>query len=156
MNWTFRIALPVCILALCGCGMLGLKPEHSPGVETEIEKSERYARESRTLSHLAALEAGISDFVKAESRIPTSLQQLVPKFIAEIPTVELAIPGHRPTSETQHYPSDVIRNGAVDGTRIWDTGRWGYVYNDRQVIVFVDCTHLSSRNKPWYQERGVF
>ncbi len=37
-----------------------------------------------------------------------------------------------------------------------DTGKWGYVFNESQVVVFIDCTHKSGRGRPWYQERGVY
>lgn len=154
---TLRL-LPLLLLpAASGCvGGWGLKPESSPGIDAEVSQAEKNARESRTLSHLAALELAVSDYIKAEGRIPPKLEALVPKFAAEVPSVDLGVKGHRETADAVYYPSDVIRDGAVDGTRIKDSGRWGFVHNDRQVIIFVDCTHKSSRGRPWYKERGVF
>jgi hypothetical protein len=48
------------------------------------------------------------------------------------------------------------RGGKIDGTRLKDTGRWGYASNGRRVIVFIDCTHPDSRGKPWHRARGMF
>lgn len=150
-------ALAAALAGLCACGRhLGLRSESSPGIETEIAQAERNALESRTLSHLAALELSVEDFIKAEGKIPGALEELVPKYIAEVPTVSMGIRGHRENASVQRYASDVIRGQVIDGTRLKDTGRWGYAHNDRQVILFVDCTHFSSRGKPWYRERGVF
>ncbi|MBI3550299.1 MAG: hypothetical protein HY078_14765 [Elusimicrobia bacterium] len=144
-------------VAAAGCGFtFGLKNERSAGIESEIQRSERNTRESRTLSNLAAIENALSDFIKAEGKIPPRLDFLVPKYLSEVPSCDSAIGHHKESNDVRVYPSTVIRNGAIDGSQIRDTGNWGYVFNDRQVIVFVDCKHMSTRGKPWYLERGVF
>lgn len=153
------VFLPACAaaLALCGCGWnFGLRDERPSGIDNEVRAAERGAMESRTLSHLAAIENAVADYVKSEGDIPARLDVLIPKYLAEIPAAAPGLRPHKETNEVQLYPADVIRDGAVDGSRLQDTGKWGYVHNDRQVIVFVDCTHSSSRGKPWYRERGVF
>jgi hypothetical protein len=117
---------------------------------------EAAVRESRTLTGLAQIEAALSDFYKSERRIPRKLDELVPKFLAEVPSVETGVRGHKDTAAVQYYVGEIIRDGQIDGSRIDDTGKWGYAQNERQVIVFVDCTHQNSKGVPWYQVRGVF
>lgn len=121
-----------------------------------MEQADRYSRESHTLSNLAVLEKGIEDYLKSERRIPRALDILIPKFLAEIPAVELGMRNHRDNSNVRYYSPEIIENGVINGARLRDSGQWGYVHSDRQVIVFVDCTHLNSRSRPWYKERGVF
>jgi hypothetical protein len=153
---------PVLLLALAlpmlaGCGLFSGRPVRRSGndVEAALESSERSARESRTISNLAALEKSLGDFVRHEGRIPENLDLLVPKYAAEIPPVDTGVGGHRASSNVTYYRSDVIRDRVVDGSRLKDTGGWGYAYNDRQVILFVDCTHSNSRKRPWYREAGI-
>lgn len=144
------------VLALCGCrGLLG-RDDIALQVDAEVRDSERQVRESRTLSSLAKIEASLSDYIKIEKRIPAKLEWLIPKYIAEIPSVEIGVKGHAETSEVKIYPSDILRDGKISGARLLDTGKWGYVFNERQVVIFVDCTHKSGRGRPWYQERGVY
>lgn len=144
------------ILALCGCRAVMGRDEISLQVDNEVRDSERQARESRTLSSLARIESSLSDYIKIEKRIPPKLEWLIPKYMAEIPPVEIGVKGHAETSEVKIYPSDILRDGRISGARLMDTGKWGYVFNDRQVVIFVDCTHKSARGRPWYQERGVY
>lgn len=141
---------------LAGCGVSGFfsaKPANE--LDTEFEKSERSARESRTVSNLAALEKSLDDYVRHEGRIPEKLDDLVPKYAAEIPSADTAVSGHRASSRVTYYGADVIRDKVVDGGRLKDTGGWGYAFNNRQVVVFVDCTHPNTRKRPWYREIGA-
>lgn len=152
----FSLILAVAALSFSGCrGMIG-RDEISRQVDSDVLNSERQVRDSRTLSSLAKIESSLSDYIKTEKRIPAKLEWLVPKYLAEIPPVEIGVAGHAESSEVKVYPSDVLRDGQIIGARILDTGKWGYVFNERQVVIFVDCTHKSSRGRPWYQERGVY
>jgi len=142
-------------LALAGCRGLGLKEEPAAELERDFQNSDREVRETRTLSGLAQIETALAGYVREQRRIPKKLSDLVPKYLADIPAVDAAAGGHQETSEVKYYPADLLRDGEVDGTRLRDTGRWGYVHNDRQVVIFVDCTHPSSRGRPWYREKGI-
>lgn len=150
-----RLAAFVLFAALLsGCrGMLG--EAVSPEVEADADEVERKAKEVQTISAIAKIEESIAAYVKAERKIPERLEDLVPKYLGEIPPVTGA-GKHRETSAVRIYPANTLRDGHVDGTRLRDSGRWGYVYNDRQVIVFVDCTHKASSGRAWYLERGGF
>ena len=149
-KWNLGLAL---VLALAGCRGMGLKDEAAGDLERNSVDSDRNVGETRTLAGLAALETALASYVKGEQRIPERLEELVPKYLAEVPDVDVEIAGHQETSAVKYYDSDLIRNGQIDGTKLKDTGKWGYAHNDRQVVIFVDCTHSSSRGKPWYQER---
>lgn len=136
--------------------MLGLRdPAPTSELDHEFANSERANRESRTVSNLAALEKSLDDYVHHEGKIPEKLDLLIPKYAAEIPQADTGVRGHRASADVTYYGSGVIRDKVVDGTRLKDTGGWGYAYNSRQVIVFVDCTHASSRKRPWYREIGA-
>jgi hypothetical protein len=150
-KWNIGLAL---LLALSGCRMLGLKDEGAGDLERNLQDSDVKVRETRTLASLAEMETALASFVKGEQRIPDRLDELIPKYIAEIPSVDIAVGGHNETNSVRYYASDLLRDGQIDGTKLKDTGRWGYVHNERQVVVFVDCTHPSSRGKPWYREKS--
>ncbi len=140
-------------LAGCSGWMVSNKDEGAKELERSFKDSESHVKENRTRSALGALETAVGDYVKAEGRIPEDLSALIPKYLAEIPSVDLDVPRHQETNAVKIYPSSILRDGLIDGTKLADTGKWGYVHNERQVVVFVDCTHPSSRGRPWYQER---
>lgn len=135
-------------------GMLG-KDEAAMDFDKETSANEARVKEDRVRSALAQLESRLADYTKAEKKIPEKLEKLVPKYLAEIPTLDLPVCG-RETSKVENYKPDILRDGQVDGSRIAGTGRWGYVYNDHQIVIFVDCLKPSLRGVPWYQERGVY
>lgn len=152
-----RLLLPiVAVAALAGCASLTGASEMGPSdFDKDASAADLRVREDRARAGIAKIEASISDYVKTEKRIPAKLEELVPKYLAELPT--LNIPGcGRETDRAESYGTEVLRGGQVDGSRLKGTGRWGYVYNDERVVVFVDCVKPSSRGIPWYQERGVF
>lgn len=146
------------IVSVAGCG--GTRESRDESITREVEKKaaevETSARRSRTLSSLAKLEEALASFVKAERRIPDSLDELIPKYLAEIPSVEIDVRGHRDNALVKAYPTSVLRDGQIDGSQLKDSGRWGYVHNERQIVVFVDCTHPSGNGMPWYREKGAF
>ena len=151
-----HLAWFVLLAALTGCG--SAMDRRDAVATSEIEKSaeavEIQARELRTLSALAKLEEALTSYVNTEKKIPESLDVLIPKYLAEIPAVEVNVRGHRDSADVRLYKTDILRDRQIDGTRLKDSGRWGYVFNDRQVVVFVDCTHQSKRGTPWYLERN--
>ncbi|HAM35481.1 MAG TPA: hypothetical protein DEB40_04335 [Elusimicrobia bacterium] len=147
-------ALSLALLA-GACRGPAYRDEGSTELERTFRASERKVKENRILSGLAQMEEALAGYIKTEGRIPDRIDLLVPKYLAEIPDLEIDVPEHGQTSAVKNYPSDALRDGQIDGSRLKDTGRWGYIFNDRQVVVFVDCTHPSSRGRPWYKERGV-
>lgn len=122
--------------------------------DMEVGDMERKAQESKTLSALAIIEAALKDYVSMEKRIPERLDQLMPKYLPTIPTISLGVPEHRESSSVTYYPSGAIEKGQVKASLLKDSGAWGYVFNESQVIIFVDCTHSSIQGRPWYQAKG--
>lgn len=149
------LALAVLTASFSGCSTLFAKDEAAVEFEKETSATETHIKEDRVRSSLSQIEIAIADFYKVEKRIPATLDQLVPKYLAEIPSLDLPACG-RESDKVQAYPPDILRGGQVDGSRLKGTGRWGYVYNDHQVVFFVDCLKPTAKGTPWYQERGVF
>ena len=131
------------------------KDEAAADFDKETSANELRVKEERVRSSLAQLETRLADYTKAEKKIPAKLESLVPKYLAEIPTLDLPVCGHE-SRKIEVYTPEILRDGAIDGSRIRASGRWGYVYNAYQVVIFVDCLKPSLRGVPWYQERGVY
>ena len=151
-----KLLLAAAVLLGSGCaGMMGGKDEASADFDKETNASDLQVKEQRVRSSLAKIETSLADYTKTEKAIPAKLERLVPKYLAGIPTLDLPVCGHE-TDKVEVYSADVLRDGQVDGSRIRGSGRWGYVFNDHQVVVFIDCLKPSTRGVPWYQERGVY
>lgn len=146
----------VAALLTAGCaGMFGGKDEAAMDFDKETSANELQVKEEKVRSSLAQLEARLADYTKTEKKIPATLQKLVPKYLGEIPSLDLPVCG-RETSQVEVYSPVVLRDGQIDGSRIKGTGRWGYVYTNDRIVIFVDCLKPSLRGVPWYQERGVY
>ena len=140
--------------SLSACAFFGA--EHGTAeLDSALARSDRVLRESKTVSSLAAIEKSLDDYVQHEGKIPARLDVLIPKYAAEIPLADPAVSRHAASNNVTYYPSSVIRDGVVDGTRIKDSDGWGYAANDRQIIIFVNCTHTNSHDRPWYREPGT-
>lgn len=142
---------------LSACGSMSSimgKDDAAADFEKETKASDTIVYEDRARMSLRALEAALADYVKAENRIPEKLDLLVPKYLAAIPPLDVPTCGGE-TDKVQTYPSNILRDGQVDGSRLRGTGRWGYVYDTGRVVIFVDCLKPSTKGIPWYQERGV-
>ena len=138
------------------CSWLPREERFTKGMSDEVALSSRRTLESHTLSRLAAIERSLNDYIQAKGRVPAKLSELVPEYLAEIPDTELGVSAHRDSSEVRYYPASVIAGGGINGAAITDSGGWGYVHNDRQVIVFVNCTHQRMDGSLWYKARGVY
>lgn len=134
-----------------GCAGLFSNDPTAMNVSAEIARSETMAAESLTMSRLSAIERSMADYIKAKGAVPKTLDELVPEYLAEVPDVTLGIRGHRDTKEVVYYPPSAIQNNVINGTEIRDRGGWGYAFNGERVIVFVDCTHPSTKRRPWYR-----
>jgi len=154
MKRAWMPALLAGVLAAGGCRQFW-KDDISPEVEAKASQMDAQLKETRTLTGLAKIEESVKDYVQNEKKIPERLEDLIPQYLADMPTVELGVRGHRDTTRVQKYPSSILSGGQIDGSKIKDTGRWGYVHDERQVVVFVDCVHKSSRGRPWFEERGT-
>ncbi|MEK7232456.1 MAG: hypothetical protein AAB268_01460 [Elusimicrobiota bacterium] len=138
-----------------GCAGMFSKDEAAADFDKETSANEARVKEDRARSSLAQIEARLSDYTKTEKKIPARLELLVPKYLAEIPSLDLPVCGSE-SSRVEVYPPEILRDGQVDGSRLLGTGRWGYVFTDDRIVIFVDCLRTSLRGVPWYQERGVY
>lgn len=140
---------------LAGCASLTGRDEISADFDRQANADDARMLEDKSRTNLSTIEAALADYLKAENKIPPKLDALVPKYLAAIPPLNIPVCGGE-TERIENYPTDILRDGQVDGSRIRGTGRWGYVHNDDRVVVFVDCLKPSLRGTPWYQERGVY
>jgi hypothetical protein len=138
-----------------GCASLTGKDDASVEFDKESSAEDVRVRETKTRTNLSQLETAVADYVKTEHKVPEKLDNLVPKYLPDIPSVEAA-PCGGDSNRVQSYPADILRDGQVDGSRINGSGRWGYVYNDARVVIFVDCLKPSITGVPWYQVRGIY
>lgn len=143
------------VVLTAGCGGMFAKDEAADEFAKETSANEARVKEDRVRSSLAQLETRLADYTKTEKKIPAKLERLVPKYLAEVPSLDLPVCG-RESNKVEVYPPEVLRDGQVDGSRIRGTGRWGYVFTDDRIVIFVDCLKSSLRGVPWYQERGVY
>lgn len=153
MNKLMLAALSAVLMS--GCGGMFVKDEAAEDFAKETSANEARVKEDRVRSSLAQIEARLADYIKTEKKIPAKLEKLVPKYLGEIPSLDLPVCG-RESSKVEVYSPEVLRDGQVDGSRLRGTGRWGYVFTDDRIVVFVDCLKPSLRGVPWYQERGVY
>ena len=150
-----KIILTAAVLLSAGCAGLFGKDEATVDFDKETSANEAKVKEDRARSSLAQLKTRLSDYTKTENKIPAKLESLVPKYIAEIPSLDLPVCG-RESNKVEVYSPEILRDGQVDGSRLRGTGHWGYVFTDDRVVIFVDCLKPSLRGVPWYQERGVY
>lgn len=145
------------LAALSSACTMGFRDDRFPkGMSDEVSRSVRRSAESHSLSRLAALERSLNDYIQATGKVPAKLDTLVPEFLAEIPDVELGFKEHKDRSDVHYYPASVIVGGGINGAALGDSGSWGYAYNDKRVILFIDCTHQRMDGSLWYKARGVF
>lgn len=149
------ILTAVAVLLTAGCGGMFAKDDAAADFDKETSANEAKVKEDRVRSSLAQIETRLSDYTTTEKKIPAKLENLVPKYLAEIPTLDLPVCGHE-SSKVEVYPPTILRDGQVDGSRLRATGHWGYVFTDDRIVIFVDCLKPSLRGVPWYQERGVY
>jgi hypothetical protein len=155
MRQLFLLAALAVISSGCA-NMFGLgKDDASADFDRETNANDVQVREDKTRMNLRAIESAIADYVKAENKIPAKLDNLIPKYLAAVPPLDVPACGGE-NDKVMYYPADALRDGQVDGSRLRGSGRWGYVYNESRVVVFVDCLKPSDKGIPWYQERGVY
>lgn len=154
MKKTAVLAALAAVLGGCAA-LLDERGEPASDFEKQTQAADLRAREDKVRVGLGQIEAAIADYYKEQNRIPAGLDELVPKYMAAVPFLDLPACGPE-TNRVELYTPAVLRDGRVDGARLRGTGRWGYVFNDRRVIVFVDCLKPSSLGAPWYQARGLY
>ena len=149
------ILMAAAVLLTAGCASMFGKDEAAVDFDKETSANEARVKEDRVRSALAQIETRLADYTKTEQKIPAKLESLVPKYLGEIPTLDLPVCGHE-TNKVEVYSPAILRDGQVDGSHLKGSGHWGYVFTEDRIVIFVDCLKPSLRGIPWYQERGVY
>lgn len=108
------------------------------------------ANETETLVTISEVSFALSAYRKEEGIYPKRLKDLAPKYIPEIPAIEIA--GHAATTETTDIDSadyDADLSKAVK-----DTGKWIYFSNKKSKYygrVLVDCSHKNAQGTEFYK-----
>lgn len=132
------------------------QPGETESIYERMENLKHLSAEAKTKSNLVTLRSAISIYyADAESRFPSSLDELVPKYTIAIP--ELDLTDHPGVRGVEYYGSEAcIRisdySGKIDGNGLKDTGKWGYVNDEKSPCwgtVFVDCIHTDSKDAAW-------
>lgn len=136
---------PVAVLAILGAIAF-------PRFSQLSEKSGEGAAKGMLGSLRAATSIYYGDL---EGNYPTALEQLVPKYVENIPTLKLK--NHSPSNAVTVYGPEVCSGSKeygqeIDASKLRDTGGWGYVADPKAACygqVFVDCTHKDTKGKGW-------
>lgn len=132
------------------------QPGETESIYERMENLKRSFAEAKTKGDLATLRSAISVYYgDAEGRYPSSLDELVPKYIIAIPAPNLT--NHHSVLGVEYYGSEIcIRisdySGKIDGTGLKDTGKWGYISDEKSPCwgtIFVDCIHIDSKGSAW-------
>lgn len=141
------------VLGVLGCIMpvLGLAGAFyfSAGRFDDLMRS---GNEGATKGNLGSLRSASAIYYgDAEGSYPPSLDDLIPRYISEIPKVKTK--AHAQTSAWTAYGDEVCAPpGSVDPAKIKDTGGWGYVTDQQSKCwgtIFVDCSHKDLRDRVW-------
>jgi len=129
----------------------GVGAAQAPGVDTGTTSLKFcVGNVQRVTAKLNSVRAALSAYYNdTEGAYPTALQQLVPKYLPAIPTIELC----NVNNVIVHSPSQRVAN--VSGLSPTDAGGWAYVGNGptnaNWGMVFVNCVHTSPSHIPWYK-----
>ncbi len=82
-------AIGLLAAAVSGCANLTGKDEASVEFDKETSADDARVMETQTRTGLSALEAAVSDYVKTEQKVPDHLELLIPKYLAQIPSLNV-------------------------------------------------------------------
>jgi len=116
------------------------------------------AKEGAAKGALGSLRAGVSLYYgDHEGQYPATLDALVPKYVQSLPAPALArhpgATGYEPYGPEACLTQPGQPGGALDASKLRDTGKWGYVADPKSPcggMVFVDCTHTDSKGNSWH------
>ncbi|MFI5348225.1 MAG: RDD family protein [Elusimicrobiota bacterium] len=114
------------------------------------QEDERVAK-----GNLGALRSALAAYASdAKGAYPADLNQLVPKYTAEIPSAALSNP---PAAGVETYGPEVCSGSKEPGAeligdKLRDTGKWGYVVAPKAPCdgkIFVDSKNTDSKGAAW-------
>lgn len=114
-----------------------------------LEKMRSARKEGGAKGSLGALRSSLSIYYgDKEGKYPSDPQELIPKYLTKIPTLDLP----------KHKPSAIIRTikgvGSMEELKagLNDSGQWLLVVDPQSKIngtIVIDCTHKDSRGVQW-------
>jgi uncharacterized RDD family membrane protein YckC len=115
----------------------------------------RKSEEGATKGNLGSLRAAFSIYYgDHEGVYPKRVEDLFSDPKALVKEARPAQTGHHPESAAfTAYGAEVCKDGALDASKLSDTGGWGYVSMPEgkcDGMVFVNCTHADTKGVPWY------
>jgi hypothetical protein len=114
--------------------------------------AEQLRSEGEAVANLNALRVVVARYKDQKGAPPPSLEALKElQDFTVLPTLDL--PEHTAGNESVPY-QNVSVYGKIDGPKIRDTGKWGYLADPKDSAfgtVFIDCTHTDSQGAYWYQ-----
>lgn len=146
-----KIILVLVVLLLPGLGILGIVAAIAI---PSFARARNMALEGQTRAELAALRSGLVAYYAELNSYPADLRALAPRYVTEIQPAQT--PLHAPSAQVTLYDGSVCSGKAIDGTKLRDTGGWGYVADTHASCwgtVFVDSTQPTARTgTPWFSE----
>jgi len=154
--WRKGLSVAAGILAMAGmAAVMAAAPYARRGGTGFAAFDEQTARVNLKTIRIALLRRAVDEGAAGRSPYPGTLSELVPGYLREMPPLDFG--AHPASSEMQPYPAGICKDGPagpeVDGSKLKDTGRWGYVQGGSGACsahVFVDCTHADSNGRPWF------
>jgi len=154
-----RAALGV-VIGVLGFGLIPLAGILAAIAIPNFAKLTEKSKEGADKGNLGVLRSSLSIYYGDNNgSYPADLQTLVQdhKYLASIPMVKTK--NHGETNRVEVYGNEVCNpnaghgSSAIDGTRLRDTGAWGYVGDKNSPCfgsVFIDCTHTDTRSQTWF------
>lgn len=127
-----------------------LPPAEGAELERKLTDMRDRAAAAKAVRDLARLRRALQDFFAGTGgRWPSSLDELVPDYLTEIPVLDL--PGHAPSSEVRTISGTLHDEDAA--AAVSDTGGWLYFSDpdsDNWGLALIDCSHGHEGGGSWY------
>jgi uncharacterized RDD family membrane protein YckC len=155
--WRKTFTAAVGILGVAGMAVVMLAAPYAQRGGTGLASfDEESSRLNLRAVRIALLRYAVDAEASGKDTAPQTLTGLAPDYLLGLPSLDFG--AHPASSEVETYPTDICRSGAagaeLDGTKLKDTGRWGYLRGGAEAckaVVFVDCTHADSGSLEWYK-----
>jgi len=160
-----NIIIAVALISLLNFSACGSKSDtgETSEISKQTETNKKLISRAITVGKLGAMRHIISKiYFDNDMSNAQSLEEILNSpHASTIPQLELE--NHPATTELNIYNEDPCEEGSgivdlrkfLDGSKLADSGKWGYVADQNSVCfgyLFIDCTHLNSRGRPWYKD----
>jgi len=155
--WRKGLSIAAGVLGLAGmAAVMAAAPYARKGATGFASFDEQTAHVNLKTIRLALLRRAVDEGAAGRAPYPLTLAELVPDYLREPPPLDFG--RHPGSAEMQPYSAEVCTDSPagteLDGVKLKDTGRWGYVQGGAgacQAYVFIDCTHTDSNGREWFR-----